>query len=54
MINKNFVVSAGKIMHKLICGVNKQNHEKNNSRAQGGGKRESEIIAQRTAENEHQ
>jgi hypothetical protein len=28
MINTNFVVSGGKIMHKIIQGVNKQNHDK--------------------------
>jgi hypothetical protein len=49
MTNKNSVVSGGKVKHKLIRGVNKQNHDKNNSRAQGGGNRGLEIIAQRTA-----
>jgi hypothetical protein len=49
MINTNFVVSGGKIMHKLIYGVNKQNYDKNNSTTQEGGKRGLEIIAQRRA-----
>ena len=35
MINTNFVVSGGKVTYKLIYGVNKHNHDKNNSTTQG-------------------